>query len=158
VALGNLLSGRSQVRSLPGALDALLGGVTRDHGDIEFWVERTDAEAVVEALIAVGAAVLDTQPIEESREYLIGDVRFSSAYFDRATDGTYRLEGRWADWSFPIESFGDNTGHLTDMTIPVMSAAGMLAMKQRYPTLRNGGPLRYQDVRDIALLSDLVAG
>ncbi len=60
------------------ALDALLGGVTRDHGDIEFWVERKDADAVVDALIEVGAVVLDTQPIEESREYLIGDVMFSS--------------------------------------------------------------------------------
>ena len=139
------------------ALDALLGGVTRDHGDIEFWVERKDADAVVDALTDVGAVVLDTQPIEESREYLMGDVMFSSAYFDRAADGGCRLQGRWPDWNFPIGSFEGDTGQLDDMTIPVMSAAGMLAMKQQYPTLRNGKPLRDKDVRDIAILSELVS-
>ena len=51
------------------ALDALLGEVTRDHGDIEFWVERKDAIAVLDALTAVGAIPTETQPIEESREY-----------------------------------------------------------------------------------------
>src|SRR4051812_2944534 len=62
------------------ALDALLGRVTREHGDIEFWIERKDADSVVTALVEVGVTVLDTQPIEESREYLYGDVMFSSAY------------------------------------------------------------------------------
>jgi lincosamide nucleotidyltransferase A/C/D/E len=43
------------------------------------------------------------------------------------------------------------------MTIPVMSPAGMLAMKQQYPTLRNGKPLRDKDIRDIAILIELVS-
>src|SRR5262249_12351515 len=113
-------------------LDALLGEVTRDHGDIEFWVERLDAIAVLDALIEIGARPANAQPIEEPREYTIGDVLFSSAYFDRRPDGTYQLEGRWPDWSFPAGSFGVDIGHLDGMTVPVMSAAGMLAMKQQY--------------------------
>jgi hypothetical protein len=137
------------------ALDALLGEVTREHGDIEFWVERIDADAVLDALVAVGATPTETQPIEESREYTIGDVLFSSAYFDRRSDGTYGLEGRWTDWNFPVESFGEDIGRLSDMTVPVMSAAGMLAMKQQYPKLRNGKPLRKKDMRDIDLLAAL---
>ena len=140
------------------ALDALLGDVTRDHGDIEFWVERKDADAVLDALVGVGAMPTETQPIEESREYTIDDVMFSSAYFDRGSDDTYyRLEGRWSDWNFPVGSFGEDTGQLADLTLPVMSATGMLAMKQQYPTLRNGKPLREKDVRDIELLTRLVA-
>ena len=140
------------------ALDALLGDVTRDHGDIEFWVERKDSVAVLDALMGAGAMPMDTQPIEESREYTIGDVWFSSAYFDRDLDDTYRLDGRWSDWSFPGGSFSEDTGELAGMRVPVMSAAGMLAMKQQYPTLRNGKPLREKDVRDIALLTVLAAG
>jgi hypothetical protein len=139
------------------ALDALLGDVTRDHGDIEFWVERKDAGAVLDALIQVGATPTETQPVEESREYAIGDVLFSSAYFDRGPNDTYRLQGRWSDWSFPGGSLGEDTGQLADLTLPVMSAAGMLAMKQQYPTLHNGNPLRDTDVRDIALLTLLAA-
>lgn len=33
-----------------------------------------------------------------------------------------------------------------------MSVAGMLAMKEQYPTLRNGGPWRDKDIGDIAIL------
>jgi hypothetical protein len=139
------------------ALDALLGEVTRDHGDIEFWVERKDADAVLDALARVGGMPTETQPIEESREYTIADVVISSAYFDRNSDDTYRLEGRWSDWSFPVGSFGEDTGQLAELTVPVMSATGMLAMKQQYPTLRNGRPLREKDVRDIELLTGLAA-
>jgi hypothetical protein len=137
------------------ALDALLGEVTRDHGDIELWVQRKDRDAVLDALVGVGAKPTEAEPIEESREYTIGEVLFSSAYFDRGPDDTYRLQGRWSDWSFPVGSFGEDTGQLADVRVPVMSAAGMLAMKQQYPTLRNGKPLREKDVRDITLLTEL---
>ena len=66
------------------------------------------------------------------------------------------MQGRWPDWNFPIRSFEGDIGQLDDMTVPVMSAAGMLAMKQQYPTLWNGKPLRDKDVRDIAILTELV--
>lgn len=38
-----------------------------------------------------------------------------------------------------------------------MSTAGMLAMKEQYPHLRNGGPWRPKDVADIQTLKALVA-
>jgi lincosamide nucleotidyltransferase A/C/D/E len=37
-----------------------------------------------------------------------------------------------------------------------MSAAGMLAMKQQFPTLRNGGPWREKDRTDIETLRALI--
>ena len=39
-----------------------------------------------------------------------------------------------------------------------MSVAGMLAMKEQYPTLRHGSPWRDKDVRDIAVLRGLLDG
>jgi lincosamide nucleotidyltransferase A/C/D/E len=38
-----------------------------------------------------------------------------------------------------------------------MSAAGMLAMKEQYPQLRNGGPWRQKDIGDIETLRRLAA-
>jgi len=38
-----------------------------------------------------------------------------------------------------------------------MSVSGMLAMKEQFPSLRNGGPWRQKDIDDIAILQGLVA-
>ena len=51
-------------------LDAHLGRITREHGDVEFWVARDDALAAIAALEMAGFESLDTQPPEESREYV----------------------------------------------------------------------------------------
>jgi len=138
------------------ALDAQLGQITRNHGDVEFWTERSDADSVRKALIAIGAQVVDTQPIEESRAFDRDGVTFSSASFDRNDDGTYGVQGRWSDWIFPPSSFGDSTGELDGLVVPTMSVERMLAMKEQYASLRNGGPLRDKDVHDIAVLTTLV--
>jgi hypothetical protein len=37
-----------------------------------------------------------------------------------------------------------------------MSVAGMLAMKEQFPTLRNGGPWRTKDMEDLAVLRSLL--
>jgi HD-like signal output (HDOD) protein len=39
-------------------LDARIGRITRKHGDVEFWVERTHAERSIAVLMAAGAAAL----------------------------------------------------------------------------------------------------
>jgi hypothetical protein len=46
-------------------LDARIGRVTREHGDVEFWVERSDADRSRTILVQAGAMVLMTQPPEE---------------------------------------------------------------------------------------------
>jgi hypothetical protein len=38
-----------------------------------------------------------------------------------------------------------------------MSAAGMLAMKEQFPRLRNGRPWRPKDIADMAVLRELAA-
>jgi hypothetical protein len=137
-------------------LDALLGRITREHGDIEFWIEREQAERSQAILVEAGAVVLPTQPPNESREYTWDDVPFSTAYFDRQPDGTIKLAGRWSDWNLPAESFGGVHGILESHSVPTMSATGMLAMKEQYPNLRNGRPWRDKDRNDIEALRALV--
>jgi Aminoglycoside-2''-adenylyltransferase len=43
-------------------LDARIGRITREHGDVEFWVERTDAGRSKAVLTEAGATALATQP------------------------------------------------------------------------------------------------
>jgi len=139
-------------------LDARIGRITREHGDVEFWVERTDAERSKALLVAAGATALATQPPEEACEFVRDGVDFSTAYFDRQPDGSFiQLQGRWSDWLFPPGSFGDDPGTLDGAPVPTMSVAGMLAMKEQYPHLRHGGPWRPKDIEDIKVLRRLAA-
>ena len=138
-------------------LDARVGRVTRDHGDIEFWVHRERADHVQSLLVDAGAVLLDTQPPEESAEYDGDGVRFSTAYFDVRPDSTFASRGRFDDWAFPASSFPDDPVELEGRPVLAMSVAGMLAMKEQYPHLRNGRPWRDKDVSDIRLLRSLLA-
>lgn len=140
-------------------LDARIGWITRRHGDIEFWVERADAARSVAALVGLGSTALATQPPEEACEFVWDGVDFSTAYFDRRADGAFvQLQGRWSDWVFPPNSFPEEPGVLNGIPVPAMSIAGMLAMKEQFPTLRNGRPWRDKDIADIAVLRELLYG
>ena len=139
-------------------LDARIGKITREHGDVEFWVERTDAGRSKAALTRAGATALATQPPEEACEFTWDGAEFSTAYFDRQADGSFsQPAGRFADWLFPPGSFPGEPVTLAGMPVLAMSAAGMLAMKEQYPCLRNGGPWRQKDINDIRVLRELAA-
>jgi hypothetical protein len=139
-------------------LDARIGRITRQHGDVEFWVERIHADRSKAALVEAGAIALSTQPPEEACEYRWDDVLFSTAYFDRHPDGSFiQLLGRWSDWRFPPGSFSGDPGVLDGTPVLTMSVSGMLAMKEQYPTLRNGSPWRPKDIADIEVLRQLAA-
>ncbi len=140
-------------------LDARIGRITREHGDVEFWVERIDAERSKAVLVEAGATALMTQPPAEACEFTWDDVPFSTAYFDRRPDGSFSQPlGRWSDWLFPPGSFGDEPGVLAGTPVLAMSVSGMLAMKEQYPHLRNGRPWRPKDIADIQVLRGLACG
>lgn len=58
----------------------------------------------------------------------------------------------------PAGSFGEASGLLGGIPVPVMSVAGMLAMKEQFPALHNGRPWRDKDIGDIAVLRSLRSG
>jgi hypothetical protein len=138
-------------------LDARIGRNTREHGDVEFWVERVHAERSTAALVAAGATALMTQPPEEASEFTWDGIDFSTAYFDRQPDGSFsQPEGRWSDWLFPPGSFDNEPIVLENTPVLAMSVAGMLAMKEQFPHLRNGRPWRPKDIDDIETLRGLM--
>jgi hypothetical protein len=140
-------------------LDARIGRITREHGDVEFWVERIHAGRSKAVLARAGATALATQPPEEACEFTLDDVLFSTAYFDRRPDGSFSQPlGRWSDWLFPPGSFGDEPGMLDGLPVLAMSVSGMLAMKEQFPYLRNGRPWRPKDIADIEILRGLASG
>ena len=71
-----------------------VGRITRAHGDVEFWVRRSDDARSKGALVDAGSVALATQPPEEACEFVWDGVAFSTAYFDRRGDGTLALQGR----------------------------------------------------------------
>jgi hypothetical protein len=137
-------------------LDARVGRITREHGDVEFWVERVHAERSKVLLGEAGATALPTQPPEEACEYVWDDVSFSTAYFDRRSDGTFSQPlGKFSDWLFPQGSFGEEVVMLDGSPVLAMSVSGMLAMKEQFPSLRNGRPWRQKDITDMEILRRL---
>lgn len=139
-------------------LDARIGRITREHGDVEFWVEIIDADRSRSALTEAGATALDTQPPAEACEFTWDRVDFSTAYFDRQPGRSFsQPRGRWSDWVFPPGSFGDEPVLLDGTPVLAMSIAGMIAMKEQFPHLRNGRPLRPKDVGDLEVLRRLAA-
>jgi len=62
-------------------LDARVGRITREHGDVEFWVERIHAERSKAVLVGAGAAALTTQPPEEACEFTWDDVPLRCATY-----------------------------------------------------------------------------
>jgi hypothetical protein len=140
-------------------LDARIGRITREHGDVELWVERVHAERSKALLVGAGATALTTQPPEESCEFTLDGVSFSTAYFDRWPDGSFSQPlGRFSDWLFPPGSFGDEPVPLDGTPVLAMSVSGMLAMKEQYPQLRNGRPWRQKDISDMEILRGLASG
>jgi hypothetical protein len=139
-------------------LDARVGRITREHGDVEFWVERRHAEQSKAFLVGAGATALPTQPPEEACEFTVDEVEFSTAYFDRWPDGSFsQPDGRFSDWLFPPGSFGDEPVALDGTPLLAMSVPGMLAMKEQFPGLRNGRPWRPKDIADMGTLRGLIA-
>ena len=139
-------------------LDARIGRITREHGDVEFWVERIHDERSKALLIGAGASALATQPPAESCEFMWDDVSFSTAYFDRRSEGSFSQPlGRFSDWLFPPGSFGDELVTLAGTPVLAMSVSGMLAMKEQFPRLRNGRPWRQKDITDMEILRGLAS-
>jgi hypothetical protein len=138
-------------------LDARIGRITREHSDVEFWVERTHAEQSEALIQGVGGTALPTQPPEEACEFILDGTSFSTAYFDRRPDGSFGTLGRLSDWLFPPGSFDDEPVALDGTPVLAMSVSGMIAMKEQFPHLRNGRPLRQKDIGDMELLRRLLA-
>jgi hypothetical protein len=137
-------------------LDARIGRVTREHGDVEFWVERCDAERSQVVLVRAGATVLMTQPPEEACDYEWDGVSFTlpTSIDDLMDDSRPRVGSRIGNFQ-PGRSATTRAPSM-GFRFRRMSVAGMLEMKAQYPRLPNGRRWRAKDIVDIGILRKLL--
>lgn len=137
--------------------DARIGRITPAHGDVEFWVQRADAERSKAVLVETGATALMTQPPGEGCEFtwtaspsaphaLTGSQTDRSAghRVDGLTGypaGLLRRRARDARWHA-------GAGH---------ERRGHARHEGAVPHLRNGQPWRQKGVEDIKILRRLAA-
>jgi hypothetical protein len=75
-------------------LDARIGRITREHGDIEFWLERVNAERSKAVLVGAGATALTTQR-QRSPASSPGTASTSAPLFARAGSRPREQSGRY---------------------------------------------------------------
>jgi hypothetical protein len=133
-------------------IDFLLGRITRRHGDIDLAIWYCDWSRVEALLVAQGFSPAAHAFPEETGRLTRGEHALEFYLLRRDAAGQVVVGGRWADWPFPVGSFGDRTGWLGGVTCPVVSPEAQLDSKERWPEHRWGSPLRAKDVADIERL------
>lgn len=139
------------------AVDFTLGKETRAHSDIEFAVWKRDWPRVERTLAALGFAHGASPHPDETRTLMLGDSKCELYLLERTRSGEVVIGGRWAHWPFPPGSWGEAVGVLGGLSIPIMSAEGLLDSKEGWPNQPLGGPLREKDIHDINLLKSYLA-
>ena len=145
------LDERSAVYQVNGgwAVDALLGAQSRTHGDLDVFVDATEADPLIEWLSDRGYEVVeDWRPI---RVELRSDDRAVDIHpmdLDAAGDGVQRGFG---DETFAHRARDRAGGMNRGRPVVVASAARLME-------LRSGYELRPEDHRDLELLRDLGEG
>jgi len=103
-----------------------IGRITREHGDIEFWLERVDDERSKAVLVGAGATALMTQPPAEACEFT----------WDGSTSAPLTLTASQTDRSASPTgdgptgySFADEPATLDGMPVLAMSVSGVRAFE-----------------------------
>lgn len=138
-------------------IDFLLGAVTREHGDIDIALWLKDWPQAETLLLKQGFQRSTNEFPDETARLVRHGQKLEIWLLRRDESGRAIVGGRWADWPFPIDSFGSQIGRLQGMALPVMSAEGQLDAKEGWPRHRFGAPLRDKDAQDIALLRQLLS-
>ena len=140
------------------AMDAHAGRVTRDHADIELFVRFEEADAARSVLLQRGFLAPPPLHPDEGQPYLRQGQEVGVWFLTPDADGNPVTPGRWADWPWPAGSFEAPPGRLGDLSLPVMSVAGLLDMKRGFARHPHGAPLRPKDEADVELLRRLLPG
>lgn len=140
------------------ALDFLVGEVTRDHDDIDWFLWKWDAPAVCACLEACDYQSLEVRHPDEHIAFQRHGQRISFTLNEMNEAGQAVTAGRWSDWPFPQGAFAAPVGQLGDIVCPIVSAAAQLDVKMNFHKHPAGGPLRQKDPADIERLRAYIAG
>ena len=133
------------------AVDLHLGRITRPHSDVDLAVDIRDRPGLSGALAACGyRSIVDESP---TREVFAGDEvveLLEITYLAETGDGAIVTPG-FEFWPHAAGSFGEDRIELAGCSVPVMSVAGLLDVKEQW-LAHLGEPMRPHDHADVARL------
>lgn len=138
------------------AMDFHAGRVTRDHDDIELFVEVDSAERLLELMHGTGFSAPSALHPDEGQPYLRDGLEVGVWYLERQGNER-RLRGRWTGWALPPGSFSAGMARLDDVEAPVVSLECLREMKAGFAAQEHGAALRPKDIADLALIDTLIA-
>jgi hypothetical protein len=141
------------------AMDFFLGGVTRDHIDIDWFAWAADAPAVQADLLRRGYQPVGEAPAEQQLDVIREGQELGIAWLARDEAGQVVVAGGpWAGQPWPAGMLDAPPGHIGQLCCPVISPAAQIEIKQMMPVWVPGRPRRAKDAQDVARLRAALHG
>lgn len=133
------------------SVDFHAGSVTREHGDIEFFIWERDGPRAARLLQVTGYEPVDHPHPEEAlivRKFdQIVELYVVAVDPSRVVSG----RGRWQHWPLPKNALGDDLKSLHEVECPVVSIECICGTKRGYADY-TGIPPRKKDQQDMTTL------
>jgi Aminoglycoside-2''-adenylyltransferase len=117
------------------AVDFHLGSVSREHGDIEFYIRSDDAERVSRAFLDAGFAPQEIPYADEAVEFTKDGQLICAVLLVDTAEGSV-IPGRWTDWPWPGDAFDGPPGRIGGLAVPIVSVEALLDRSPQLPDAR----------------------
>lgn len=135
------------------AVDFFLGAVTRDHGDIDWFVWADDAGVLTEGLLRRGYRPVPGPPPGLQVDFAKDGLESSFTFLARDAAGRVVVAGGpWAGAPWPAGMLDGGSGRIGALRCPVVSVRAQIEIKRMTPVWDPARPRRSKDAADIALL------
>jgi hypothetical protein len=138
------------------AIDFQLGEITRAHDDVEFLVWEHDVPHMTTLLVQHEYEKYTGGIVDEMAIFFKHAQKLELDFLTHNAHGQVVVAGRWSDWWWTEGALDAPPSTLAGITCPVISAEGLLAVKQGYAAHPAGAPLREKDITDIQQLLKLI--
>jgi len=137
------------------SVDFHVGAITREHGDLEFFIWEHDGPRAGDIMDAASYQLVDhPHPDEASiwrKDGQLVELYFLTVNAQREVVG----QGRWDKWPLPEHSLGSEISMVDGVPCPVVSMECILGTKQGYAQY-TGIPLREKDRADVIALRRVI--
>ena len=140
------------------AVDFFLGGVTRDHRDIDWFAWAGDASFLATELGRRGYRPVPGAPPGQQLDVVKDGEDLSFALLGRDGEGRVVVGGGpWAGVPWPPGMLGTAQGCIGDLRCAIISPQAQIEIKQMMPVWVPDRPRRAKDAQDIARLRAALA-
>lgn len=135
------------------AMDFFIGGVTRDHVDIDWFAWADDASTLTEGLLGSGHDPLPGPPAGQQLDFCKEGVESSFALLGRDRSGrVVVVGGPWAGEVWPDGMLNTPPGRIGALECRIISPHAQIEIKRMTPVWVPGRPRRRKDAEDITRL------